>query len=318
MERRKSQRSALVVREKTENGMENGLANLWNRKRITKKARAGRGLETIWEIPVQMEAIKKALAGLFVQSPGKQEALPMLPGGLVPITQFCEQDVFIVGYPKSGNTWFQDIVSGLAFGMLPEFAPESLDLIPDVHHVAHYKRYATPMYFKSHFLPTPDYKRIVYLLRDGRDVMVSYHRFLVDLMNVKVDFLEAVETGKVFFPCKWHEHVQAWLANPFNAEMIVIKYEALNRNATHELQRFCDFVGLKRPPEFIKTIAEQTAFEKMRDREIKWRLSNPKLPKDKFFRRRGVVGSYKDEMPPEVLSVFMKDSADTLRRCGYL
>jgi hypothetical protein len=28
------------------------LANLWSRQRITKKAHAGRGLETIWEIPV--------------------------------------------------------------------------------------------------------------------------------------------------------------------------------------------------------------------------------------------------------------------------
>jgi len=29
------------------------------------------------------------------------------------------------------------------------------------------------------------------------------------------------------------------------------------------------------------------------------------------------VGSYKDEMPAEVLSAFLKDSGDTLRRCGY-
>jgi hypothetical protein len=27
-----------------------GLANLWSRQRITKKAHAGRGLETIWEM----------------------------------------------------------------------------------------------------------------------------------------------------------------------------------------------------------------------------------------------------------------------------
>jgi len=263
--------------------------------------------------------IKRALTGLFAQSPGKQETRRMLPGGLVPITQFCEEDFFIVGYPKSGNTWFQDIVNGLVFGILPEFAPQSLDMIPDVHQVSHYKRYATPMFFKSHALPTPDYKRVVYLLRDGRDAMVSYHHYLVDLMNVKVGFLEAVQTGRYFFPCKWHEHVEAWLENPFEAQMIVIKYQDLKNDTVHELQRFCDFVGLKRPPEFVKMIAEQTTFEKMRDREIKWRLNNPtQWPKGKTFRRRGEVGSHKDEMPQEVLSVFLKDSDETLRRCGYL
>src|SRR5208283_5761924 len=33
-------------------GWKKVLANRWNRRRITKKAHAGRGLETIWEIPV--------------------------------------------------------------------------------------------------------------------------------------------------------------------------------------------------------------------------------------------------------------------------
>jgi hypothetical protein len=76
--------------------------------------------------------------------------------------------------PNLGIPGFQDIVAGLAFGALPEFIPPLLvqDLVPDVFAAPHYKRYATPMFFKSHALPTPDYKRVVYLLRDGRDAMV--------------------------------------------------------------------------------------------------------------------------------------------------
>jgi hypothetical protein len=35
---------------KIEGESKKGLANRWNRKRITKKAHAGRGLETIWEM----------------------------------------------------------------------------------------------------------------------------------------------------------------------------------------------------------------------------------------------------------------------------
>jgi hypothetical protein len=38
----------------TEGESKKGLANLWIRKKITKEAHAGRGLETIWEIPVNM------------------------------------------------------------------------------------------------------------------------------------------------------------------------------------------------------------------------------------------------------------------------
>jgi hypothetical protein len=39
------------VPENNRNGLEKVLANRRNRKIITKKAHAGRGLETIWEIP---------------------------------------------------------------------------------------------------------------------------------------------------------------------------------------------------------------------------------------------------------------------------
>jgi hypothetical protein len=267
-----------------------------------------------------MSTIKGTSPGLFSRLLGKREVQQTLPPGYMPITKFSEEDVFIVGYPKSGNTWFQDLAAGLVFGALPEFAPPILvqDLIPDVHAAPHYKCYAPQMFFKSHALPTPDYKRVVYLLRDGRDAMVSYYHHLAALEKKPVDFLETVQTGKGLFPCKWHEHAEAWQANPFKAKMIVIKYEELKANTARELQRFCDFAGLKRSPEFLQMIAEGTAFEKMRDKEIRVGLAEPEWPKDKTFRRRGAVGSYKDEMPPEVLKAFLKDSGDTLRRCGYL
>jgi len=45
---------AFPLPEKTEGGLEKGLANQWSRKRITKKAYTGCGPETIWEIPIQI------------------------------------------------------------------------------------------------------------------------------------------------------------------------------------------------------------------------------------------------------------------------
>gem|GEM_PF-1331736 len=43
-----------LCQRKTGDGLEKDLANLWSRKKITKKAHAGRGLETIWEMSVYM------------------------------------------------------------------------------------------------------------------------------------------------------------------------------------------------------------------------------------------------------------------------
>src|SRR5262249_29872529 len=153
------------------------------------------------------------------------------------------EDIFIVGYPKSGNTWMQNLVAGLVFGVDPHLAPDSLvnELVPDVHDRSFYRRYTTPTFFKSHHLPQPEDRRVVYLVRDGRDAMVSYFHYLRALNGAEPDFLKMVALGEGLFPCRWHEHVEAWMKNPYGARMITIRYESLKDDLVKELRKFCQF-----------------------------------------------------------------------------
>lgn len=239
-----------------------------------------------------------------------------------PINETSEEDVFLVGYPKSGNTWLQNLVAGAVYGVDPAYAPDTLiqELIPDLHYMRYYKRYRTPMFFKSHHLPKPNYRRVVYLLRDGRDVMVSYWHYLSALKHERIDFLKMVRDGETLFPSKWHEHVDAWLANSYGAQLITVRYEDLKRDPVRELQRLCDFVGLERDSLMLEHIAEQASFQSLRRKvdEGRYFQENPVWPSDQPFFRRGTVGSYKDEMPPDVLNAFLTDAQETLFRCNYV
>jgi hypothetical protein len=262
----------------------------------------------------------RQLRGLIGRGPGPQATREQFAAdlGLTPIGSYHAEDVFVVGYPRSGNTWFQNIVAGLYYGADPELAPHGLinEMAPDVHGAAFYRRYSTPMIFKSHALPDPAYRRVAYLLRDGRDAMVSYSHFLRSRYLPELDFLEMVEKGDSLFPCKWHDHVEAWLANPHDAEMIVIRYEDLQREPVAQLKRFCSFVGLTRDEELLSQLAEKTRFDRLRAKEVVDVESDDSAEK-RFF-RRGEVGCFRDEMPADVLQAFMKDAEPTLRRCGYL
>lgn len=243
--------------------------------------------------------------------------------GLLPNNEILAEDVIIAAYMKSGSTWFRNLIAGVIYGIDPEFAPFKLvwDLVPNYGPKRpFYKRYSTPMYFKSHDLPQPQFKRVVYLIRDGRDVMVSYfHHFKTMEGGKDADFLKVVK-GKKGLPaaCKWHRHVETWLSNPYDAQMLIIKYEDLKTNPVNELQRFCAFVGEKRDEAFLKLIAEKAAFEKMRQKEAANGMGLLAWPKEKAFVRRGEIGSYKDEMPPEILDIFLLDAEATLRKLGYL
>jgi hypothetical protein len=246
-------------------------------------------------------------------------APPPMPEGFTPMREVLEEDVFVVGYPKSGNTWFQNLVAGVVFGVVPEYAPPVLaiyELVPDVYVTKYYKRYATPMFFKSHNLPQRDYRRVVYLLRDGRDAMVSYFHFL-NAQQEPVTYMDLVKNGA--FPCKWQDHVEAWLTNPYGSQILTIRYEDLKANCAGELKRFCDFIGIERPPAYLEMIARSADFAKMHKREAEKGLGaeNARWSKERFFHRRGEVGSFKDEMPPDALEAFLAEAAPTLKKVGY-
>jgi hypothetical protein len=237
--------------------------------------------------------------------------------GLTSIQKFAPEDIFIVGYPKSGNTWFQDLITAVVYGVHPAFAPPTLaqTLVPDVHKQPYYRRFATPMFFKSHRFPRPEYRRVVYLIRDGRDVMVSFYHY-EKAMRGAADLADLVRRGHRSHG-KWETHVKAWLANPHGADMIVIRYEDLKHDGVKELQRFCSFAGIKRDTSFLEMMFHEADFEKMQERELRSGSGMRSWPTDKLFRRRGVVGGYKEEMPAALVEEFTAASGETLRRCGY-
>jgi hypothetical protein len=243
-----------------------------------------------------------------------------IPDGYSPIERTEPEDVFIVGYPKSGNTWFQNIILGVMYGVDARLSPPVLarDLVPDVHFNGFYRRYSKPMYFKSHHLPQASYRRVVYLLRDGRDVMVSYYHYLEALEKRKLDFLELVKNGLDLLPCKWHEHVEAWEKNSYGADMLFVRYEDMISDPMREVKRFVDFVRYPADEALLKKAVEAASFGNLQEREKRLGSTWPEQwPSDKKFFRRGIAGSYKDEMPSDVLQEFFKQAAPTLARYKY-
>jgi sulfotransferase family protein len=128
-----------------------------------------------------------------------------------------------------------------------------------------------------------------------------------------------VATGEGLFPCRWHEHVEAWSANPYGAQMITISYEMLKKDTVMALQAICDFAGVERERPILESAARNSTFEilQAKEKKVGWREDSV-FPRDKAFIRRGKVGSFKDEMPGEALQAFLKQAGPALQRLGYL
>jgi Sulfotransferase domain len=240
--------------------------------------------------------------------------------GLVPL-RIMPQDLVTVGAMKSGNTWFRFLVAGAVFGVDIRYAPPRLvySLIPNPRRDPYVVRYGPVAFFRSHELPRPEFRRVVYLLRDGRDVMVSmYHHLQATRGEGNVDFLRMVREGEGLYPSKWSEHVRAWKANPYDAEILTIRYEDLLENGVKEMQRLCEFVGIERDPSVLEAAVTNARFEEMRGLQGRFgAVNDAKWRPEKAFVRRGQSGSFRDEMPREVLEAFMAEAGPVLAEVGY-
>lgn len=260
--------------------------------------------------------IKKALSKLnriFRQKRGIGENL-IFAGELLPMEKTFPQDVFIVGFPKSGNTLMQHIIAHLVYGLNSEVSRTMVNLIvPDVYASSHYFRINHVCFFKSHERPRPSYRRVIYMVRDGRESLLSYYHMMKGMG--KDICLEDLYMGKIpIYGGLWHEHVNAWEANPYKADILFVKYEDLIENKLEILNRLCTFLGLRRTEQELKKVIEYTSFEFMKQLEKKddWQKAKERKNfKQGNFVRKGATTSFKQEVPQYLLEMFENQSQNS-------
>ncbi len=240
---------------------------------------------------------------------------------LTPMGRYHPDDIFIISYPKSGSNWLRTMFAGIIHGLDLEYAQPALvsELVPG-HKTKYYKRFQTPMFFRFHALLHRSFRRVIYLIRDGRDAIVSYHHHTQTVKQKSVDLLDVVE-GREFiqpFNFSWAQHVRAWQGNPFKANLITVRYEDLLTDTVGELGRLLEFAGIETGTDGLEGIAKAASFEKMREREKRLGNTNSAWPPGQQFMRRGIAGSHKDEKSAEALRAFLDQSAQTLTSLGYL
>jgi len=95
-------------------------------------------------------------------------------------------DYLLVSYPKSGNTWVRFLLTSYLTNKPATFHDIAI-IIPDDHMVSTYKNNnKRPSIVKTHkiLLTEIKKKKIIYLIRDGRDVAVSYYHYLMKVRQI--------------------------------------------------------------------------------------------------------------------------------------
>jgi hypothetical protein len=217
---------------------------------------------------------------------------------------------WIASYPRSGNRFFR-WVARHRYG-LPERAklagPPATDpnypLLRSLETVIASPR---PVMVKTHEFPDADNFPAIYVLRDGRDAMVSYTHFV---LTVEKPTPPEEVTPELFHDTmrdllledrspygSWSENVLAWTSRP---NTVVVRYEDLVRDSGRVVDRALSVAGCPA----TRISAGVPTFDTMKQEDAK-------------LVRRGQPGSWRDEFPPDLLPLFWERNGAAMWRLGY-
>ena len=214
-------------------------------------------------------------------------------------------DTFLVSYPRSGSVWTRFLIATVINGRSPDFIRMNA-LLPDIYGASrrHLSRLARPRLMKSHEYFDPRYRRVIYLVRDPRDVVISYHEFQKKRKMIPENcplesYVERFVEGGLDPFGTWREHVGSWLGARSGLPcFLLVRYEDLKSTTVSELRRIADFIGLHADDAQLAMAAEQCSFAAMRKLEQvqaregmidRSRLSRPAL-------RSGVAGGWRNQL----------------------
>jgi hypothetical protein len=240
-----------------------------------------------------------------------------------------DDDVWVVSYPRSGNTWTRFLIANLVAGA------EAVDWsnierhVPDIYlnQDPQLRALPRPRYLKSHEAFRPDYRRVVFIVRDPRDVALSYFHFLRKSNRLAADapvsaFLPSFLAGEVDAYGSWGENVGSWLgARRGTPGFIVVRYEDLLENAEAQLARVAEMLKLPADNGQLRRAVENSRADRMRDLEQSQRGQHKYLKssrEDIPFVRAAKSGQWQTELTPEAARQIEAAWGAVMRELGYL
>ena len=218
-------------------------------------------------------------------------------------------DYYVVSFRKSGRTWLRMIWARI----LEQQYSKNINL--DTQFMALLTK--APKLTFSHGgttktnnpLSFPRWlqrKKVIFLARDPRDVVVSlYHDYTKrhgGYTGSISSFIRDDNFGLpaiILFMNQWAKHLQS------NQKSLLLSYEQLSANPAETTYQFLAFVGHSAPPEIIQEALSYASFSNMRAMEAQGTIADQRLlPTDKkdtatYKTRKGKVGSYKEELGVE-------------------
>ncbi len=255
-------------------------------------------------------------------------ALGRIPAGRA-LTVFLD-DVFLVSYFRSGSTWSRFLVGNLIQQDEPITFANVARLVPLIYELPDRVLRRSPRVLKSHECFDPRYPRVVYIVRDPRDVAVSWYFY-----NLKVrvipdgysmdQFVDRFVAANVIdyadrVGC-WQDHVLSWVRlRDGNPGFRLLRYEDLLADPEKELTNLATFLGIDPTPDRVDRAVRLSSGSHMQSLERKqskqWGETKG-TREDIPFVREAKSGGWRNKLSTTALRTIEEAWGATMQEFGY-
>jgi hypothetical protein len=235
---------------------------------------------------------------------------------------FRPTDVFLGSYPRSGSTWSRFILYELLTGREAGF-----DAVNTTLRGVHRLDRGIPTLpgegrvLGSHEQYRREYKKAVFLVRDGRDVALSEYAFVRAQNFFHGDFDEFLlrflgEGPRINGFGPWQEHVASWMDSPIagTSNLLLVRYEDLRQSPEEWFGRMAAFFGVPVSRDTVRRALDNNSLNRMKEKE----RESPQFPSEKdSFVRSGSVQGWRGKLTPSQIELIEQYAGASLMRLGY-
>jgi estrone sulfotransferase len=233
--------------------------------------------------------------------------------------RISRDEVYLVCHPRSGSNWLGCLVTSFVRGspVTPELLSETVPAVLRGRLLPSWmEKTPATVLIRSHASYEDIPARVIYLMRDGRDAMLSYY-WLRQKTEPPSNWVHSASPGEFFLKNgkygPWHEHVLGWLEGLSTwapDRYLIVKYENLVRDPIDQLGEIVEFLGFD---------PDRNRLE----RAVAWNTKD-KLAKIDAESGDGAIhfpgltkGHWSSALSAEEIARFEEMAGEALRRGGY-